>query len=129
MSVEGYRVTFQEIVDGVDPAGRGDKPFIKADPGGADIVITRLLPNGDKVVLVVVCDEDNSESRVYTLNNKTILTRYGSGNESAILIRDDDSDPDFPLQHDKTLFPNSIPIYMRAVDDVGNKEWLMLRHV
>lgn len=129
MSIEGYKVTFDEIVKGVNPAARGDRPYLKVEPGASDVALTRVLPDGEKTILVFVCDEDNSESRIYTLDQKAIQRRYGSGTDRRIVVKDEDEDPEFPLRHDKTLFPNSLPMYFDAVDDEGNRSWLMVRHV
>lgn len=128
MTVEGYSVSLKDIVNNVDPSKRGDRPVLKAEPGAIDVMLTRIEPTEDKTLLFVYCAEDNSETRIYRFNPKNFLTSYGETGKVRMLVVDSDDDPEFVLNHESTLFPNSTPIYYKVEDEVGNRGWLMLVH-
>ncbi len=108
MTVEVRATPISKIMSGSNPL---ESPLVaKVEPGAPGAGLLELLPNGKHRLLVVVCDADNSEARIYRVDDSAF--EWNSENK---IIVDDSSDKDFPMHHHITVFPSrSLQVFART---------------
>lgn len=127
MTAEVYQVSLEDMMEGIDPLKRGDKPLLEVEPGKmSQRALVRINPNGQKSLLTLYCEEDNSETKVYKVNPKAYLTVYGRLGKRRLLVVESDEKP-FAFVHETTIFPDA-PVFIRVEDEIKNRGWLMLIH-
>lgn len=129
MSTEVFKISLEDIVQNTDPKSRGDKPFLTVNPGDSEVPLTRIQSDETRSLIALVCDRLDTETRIYTLDYKTVLASYGLPGNRKVIIRDEDDDI-FPFSHIATVFRNSkFPYIVRVEDEDSTPQWLLVKHV